>query len=127
MSQKQEINGLIFELDLDDTDNMERYENAFDIMANEEKNIPKDGKQSEQIRAYCQIFRNLYNNIFGEGTSEKIFSEVPVSVTEYDKIYLSFLEFVKKQRITVAQKRAEWRAKYLPNRKQRRAVPKKKK
>lgn len=55
MSQKWEVNGLSLELDLDDADNMERYENAFDIMAKEENQIPKDGKQSERIRAYCQI------------------------------------------------------------------------
>lgn len=127
MSQKWEINSLSLELDLDDADNMERYENAFDIMAKEENQIPQDGKQSERIRAYCQIFRNLYDNIFGEGTSEKIFSGVPTSVAAYDEIYLSFLEFVKNQRMASVQKRAEWRAKYLPNRSQRRATSKKKK
>ncbi|MBR2284566.1 MAG: hypothetical protein IJ874_09170 [Ruminococcus sp.] len=124
MSHKWEINGLSLELDLDDADNMERYEKAFDIMAAEEKQIPKDGKQSERIRAYCKLFRNLFDRIFGEGTAEKIFSKVPTSTTAYDEVYISFLEFARGQMIANAQARAEWLSKYAPNRKQRRAASK---
>ena len=45
MSHTWEINGLSLELDLDDADNMKRYEDAFDLMAKEETEIPKDGRQ----------------------------------------------------------------------------------
>ena len=124
MSHKWEINGLSLELDLDDADNMERYENAFELMAKEETEIPKDGRQSERIRAYCKLFHSLYDRIFGDGTSDKIFSGVKQSIKEYDEIYLSFLNFVQAQMISAAQERAEWRSKYFPNREQRRAVAK---
>ena len=124
MSLKWEVNGLSLELDLDSYDNMKRYEDAFEQMAEEEKLIPKDGRQSERIRAYCQLFHRLYDRIFGEGTSEKIFSGIPESVKACDGIYLSFLKFVQEQMISSAQERAEWRTKYFPNREQRRAVSK---
>lgn len=124
MSLKWEINGLSLELDLDSYDNMKHYEDAFEQMAEEEKLIPKDGRQSERIRAYCQLFHRLYDRIFGEGTSEKIFSGIPESVKACDGIYLSFLKFVQEQMISSAQERAEWRTKYFPNREQRRAVSK---
>ena len=124
MSLKWEINGLSLELDLDNADNMERYENAFELMAKEENEIPKDGRQSERIRAYCQLFHRLYDRIFGDGTSDQIFSGIPDSVKACDEIYLSFLNFVQEQRVSAAQERAEWRAKYFPNRKQRRAAEK---
>ena len=69
MSRKTwEINGLNLELDLENADCMERYENAFEEMKKEENEVPKDGKASMRIRAYCRLFRNLYDNIFGEGT-----------------------------------------------------------
>lgn len=124
MSLKWEINDLSLELDLDNADNMERYENAFELMAKEENEIPKDGRQSERIRAYCQLFHRLYDRIFGDGTSDQIFSGIPDSVKACDEIYLSFLNFVQEQRVSAAQERAEWRAKYFPNRKQRRAANK---
>lgn len=124
MSHTWEINGLSLELDLDDVDNMERYENAFEFMAKEEMEMPKDGRQSERIRAYCQLFHRLYDRIFGDGTSEQIFDGVKQSIKAYDEIYLSFLKFVQAQMISAAQERAEWRAKYFPNRKQRRAAEK---
>jgi len=124
MSLKWEINGLSLELDLDNADNMERYENAFELMAKEENEIPKDGRQTERIRAYCQLFHRLYDRIFGDGTSDQIFSGIPDSVKACDEIYLSFLNFVQEQRVSAAQERAEWRAKYFPNRKQRRAADK---
>ena len=127
MSQKiWEVNGLSLELDLDDADVMERYEKAFDIMSAEEKALPKDGKGSEQIRAYCRMFRNLYDNIFGKGAAEKIFKDVPTSTSAYDDIYFSFLEAVEKIKMAAIQSRAERLAKYRPaNRQQRRAAKKK--
>lgn len=128
MSQKVwEVNGLSLELDLDDADVMERYEKAFDIMSADEKALPKDGKGSEQIRAYCQMFRTLYDNIFGEGTSEKIFKDVPTNASVYDDIYFSFLDTVGKIKMATIQSRAERLAKYRPaNRQQKRAAAKKK-
>lgn len=112
-----EINGLSLELNLDDADVMERYENAFEKMANEETSIPKEGRQSERIRAYCKLFRNLYDRIFSEGTSDKIFEGVPTSIKASDEIYLSFLDFVQKQMISAAKERTEWRNKFLPKKK----------
>lgn len=121
MSQKiWEINGLSLELDLEDADCMERYENAFDKMSEEEKQIPKDGKASVRIRAYCRLFRNLYDRIFGEGTSEKIFKGIPDNTDSYDEVYYKLLDFVTAQRNAAVTKRSEKMSKYRPNRQQRR-------
>lgn len=126
MSHIWKINGANLSLDLTDADAMERYETAFDKMSVEEKEIPKDGKASVRIRAYCQLFRNLFDRIFGEGASEKIFAGVPVSTSEYDKIYAQFLEYVKSCGVAATEARTELIAKYTPNRAQRRASKKKK-
>lgn len=115
-----EINGLSLELDLEDADCMERYENAFEKMSEEEKQIPKDGKASVRIRAYCRLFRNLYDRLFGEGTSEKLFEGVPENTDAYDEVYYKFLNFVTAQRTAAAAKRNEKLSKYRPNRQQRR-------
>ncbi len=117
MSQKQkiwEINGASLPLDLEDADTVERYEDAFDRMEKEEKAIPKDGKQSARIRAYCNLYRHLYDNIWGEGTAEKIFRDTPMNAAVYDDVYGSFLAFVREQTILAAKQRAEKLKRYKP-------------
>lgn len=122
MSQKiWEINGLSLELDLEDADCMERYENAFDEMKKEENEVPKDGKASVRIRVYCRLFRDLYDRIFGEGTSEKIFRDIPDNTNLYDEIYFKFLDFVTAQKNAAVEAKAEKMTKYRPNRQQRRS------
>lgn len=119
-----EINSLKLELDMEDADVQERYENAFEKLSEEENQIKKDGKMSEFTRSYCNMFVRLYDRIFGEGTSEKIFAGIPVSISRYIEIYDSFLEFVKQQTDDVNANIAKKIAKYRPNRQQRRSKKK---
>lgn len=129
MSQKKtwEISGLSLDLDLENADVMERYEQAFEKMSAEEKALPKDGKKSDWIRAYCKLYRDLYDRIFGEQISDKIFADVPVSAAEYEEIYDQFLTFVRGQIVASAERRAERLSKYFPNRAQKRAAEKSRK
>ncbi len=119
-----EINGQNLELDMENADVQERYENAFEKLSEEENQIKKDGKMSEFTRSYCNLFNRLYDRIFGEGTSEKIFAGIPVSISKYIEIYDSFLEFVKRQTDGINADIAEKVAKYKPNRQQRRSKKK---
>lgn len=115
-----EINGQKLELDLSDADIMEKYEKAFEIMTADEKDIPKDGKASERIRSACEMFRKLFANLFGNDAADKIFSGIPTSLSKYEEIYMSFLDFVQIQIADEAKKRNDRLAKYIPNRQIRR-------
>ena len=108
------INGAEFELDVQDADTMERYENAFAKMSKEEHEVPKVGKQSEIIKAHCRLYKRLFNRIFGENASEKIFGNKPENIAVYDDVYFSFLDFVREQMIESARIRAEKLMKYRP-------------
>jgi hypothetical protein len=120
MEQKTwEVNGLTLELDLEDAMVMERYEAAFERMAQDEAALPKDGKASDRIRAYCRMFHRLYDALFGEGTAEKLFGE-RMSAAECDEVYESFLAFVQGQLTASAERRAKLLMKYKPNRAARR-------
>lgn len=114
------INGLELVLDMEDADTAERYEQAFEAMKKEENETRNIAKLSEKIRSYCKIFRNLYDRVFGEGTAEKIFENIPVNCSEYDRVYCDFLDFVKNQQSDAAQRRNKIMAKYAVNRQQRR-------
>ena len=113
-SETWKVNGCELSLDLGDADVMERYEKAFEAMSAEEGEITDDMKQSEKIRAYCNLYRKLYNRIFGDGTSEKIFADCPESTAVYDDVYYSFLDFVENYVVGSARRRAEKLAKYRP-------------
>ncbi len=65
-------NDVELEIDLEDVDFQERYEKAFEVMGEEEKNLKKIGKLSEITRAYCAMFYRLFDAIFGEGTGDKL-------------------------------------------------------
>ena len=125
MSQKiWQINGKGYELDLTDAEVVERYENAFADMDSAEKLIPKDGKASDRIRACCDLFRKLFDTLFGDSTSKQIFEGVPTSISAYEEIYYSFLDFARAQFEEDAKQRAARLTKYTPNRQQRRVKKK---
>lgn len=122
-----EINGVSLELDLGDADVMERYETAFAEMEASEKMLPKDGKASDMIRAYCGVFRELFDKLFGEGTADRLFKGVATSAAAYEEIYYSFINFAQDQLDKAAIQRAERMSKYKPNRQQRRTAARQKK
>ncbi len=121
MSQKKwQINGKEFELDLTDADVVQRYEDAFTDMDIAERLIPKDGKTSDRIRACCNLFKKLFDTLFGAGTSEQLFDGVPTSISAYEDIYYSFLDFAKAQFEEDAKQRAARLTKYVPQRRLKR-------
>lgn len=117
-----EINGISLPLDLEDVEVMERYENAFDVMTSEEKTIRIDGRASGRIRAYCMLYRNLFDRLFGEGTADKIFAGQPMSAAVHEEAYTSLLDFVKAQTAAANDRRNALLNKYRPNRAQKRAA-----
>lgn len=117
-----EINGISLPLDLEDAEVMERYEKAFDSMAEAEKTIRIDGRASGRIRAYCMLYRNLFDQLFGDGTSDRIFAGKPMSAAVHEEVYMNFLEFVTAQTAAANERRAVLLDKYRPNRAQKRAA-----
>jgi hypothetical protein len=124
INTKWEINGLTFELDLEDADTAERYEAAFDQMEVDEKQMPKDGKPSAKIRAYCKLFEDLYDRIFGEGSGKAILGD-KANTRICNEVYDDFLAFVTKQKQETLDFQNSMVNKYSPNRAQRRAAAKK--
>ena len=117
-----EYNGSKFEFDLADADASEKYENAIDVMSEEEKTVPKTGKLSGIYRAQCALIKHFFDNVLGEGAGNKICGEKDI-ITDCYKAYDAFLEFVGGQRDRILNVKNSV-AKYS-NRAQRRAANKK--
>lgn len=99
------------EIDLEDADFQEKYEKAFDNMAAEEEKLKKVGKYSELTRAYCEMFERLFDDIFGEGTSNKLFNgKKNIRVT--DECYDSFLTVCKKDAAAATKRKTSMYTKY---------------
>jgi len=128
MSQTKEseiiwyINGHEFELDLHDADVNERFERVFDEMSETEKSLPKTGKGSDMIRAYCKMLDDVYDALFGNGSADKI-SGGKKNVRLYNETYESFLLFIRGQRaiLDASKARISKTAQFSPNRAQRRS------
>lgn len=96
MSQIWKYNDVELEFDMGDVDTQERYEKAFIKMEETEKGLPKTGVYSELSRAYCQMFYELYDDLFGTGAGERLMGK-KANVRTTEECYNSFLTFVRAQ------------------------------
>ena len=117
MEYTWEINGLKLELDLEDASTADRYAQALICLKSEKITQVKDEfNAGEYIRAYCKAFRSFYNNLFGTGTAERIFAEIPDNIRKYNEVYESLLEFVATQARGTQARTEKIMAKYIPER-----------
>ncbi|GEM_PF-6516757 len=103
------IRGLSLKLDFEDFETGKRIDHAFQTMEEEEKQILNREYPgiSEKIRDYCNMYRNLFTNLFGAETAGQIFQNIPENSRDYDDIYLSFLRYSQAARLEAADKRAK--------------------
>lgn len=95
-------NDVELEIDMEDVEFLEKYENAFEIMEEEEKQVKNIGKYSEMTRSYCDMFYHLFDNIFGEGAGNKLLGKKK-NARIVDDCYESFLKCCK-QEVAAANK-----------------------
>lgn len=107
-----EINGLKFEIDMEDANTVERYQKALDHIEklNETDEIPG---MANQIRRGCEIFRMFFTDTLGKD-AESIFKDMPDNMRLYYDVYESFLTFIHKQKIAFASRILSINKKYVP-------------
>ena len=104
-------NDVELEINMSDVDFTERYEEAFERVGKAEEALQKVGFNSEFLRGYCNMYMTLFDDIFGEGTSEKLF-EGKRDVGLIEECYDSFIEAAKKDVAETNKRRAKRIAKY---------------
>ena len=117
-------NDVELEIDMEDVEFLERYEIAFDNMELKETELQKTGKKSEIARDYCDMFYRLFDDIFGQGTGEKLLGEKK-NVRNCEECYDAFLSACQKCVIEANKRQNALANKFKPNRAQRRAAGKK--
>ena len=110
-----EINGLTFELDLDDALDMERYENAFKRLQEKAETLHKNADSaSTKIKNTCTAYRNLIDDVFGDGTSAKIIPPDCWKLRNHEDMIASFMAFIEAQAATNKARVTAFTAKYKP-------------
>lgn len=127
MSQNNElriwkINGLEYEIDLEDLETAEKYDAASKVLQDANDELQKrDGTLSEIIGPYCDTFYRFFDTLLGEGEANKIFSGKKNKRIINEVYFGSFAEFIKKQSAAVRDSDYSYANKYRPNREQRRS------
>lgn len=116
MSQWKVREDLTLEIAMDDVEFQEKYEKAFNSLGEKEKKLQKAGKVSEISRAYCKMFYELFDDIFGSGTGDNIF-EGKMNTTLCEKVYDSFIEHAAADVKRINAERSKRLSKYKPIRK----------
>lgn len=112
------IEDLRLELDLNDADDAENYEKAFKRMTEAHKELAEQSSElsaADKIRSTCRIYRELIDNIFGEGTSAKITSMQKNNARKHEEVVEALVEFVNVQAASNNARRNEFMAKYRPS------------
>ena len=108
------INGVELEVNFLDADFMEKLENCckkVNDQAEKSKTELKDLTFAQQIKAECKIIKDFFDDLFGEGTSEKIFQ----GKNDLMLCLSAFQELVE-EKVKMQQEMNSLFAKYSPDR-----------
>lgn len=116
-----EVNGNKFSFDMGDAEDAKHFQDVMKRFEAAEKALPKDGDMVQHIISYDKMFRDMYDDLFGEGAGDKILGSRR-NMTNVDNTYTSFLEFLASQGNGLNDRRTAIINKYNGNRAQRRAA-----
>ncbi|ADU25690.1 DUF6673 family protein [Ethanoligenens harbinense] len=114
-----EINGVTLDLDLDDMDKAEQVQKVIEGMQSKIEQVKETDDYVTGGRKVCRIVNDCFNQIFGTGTSEKIFEGM--KLTPHIDAFVALGDAIKEQK---EQQNAHMQSvchKYSPNRTERRA------
>lgn len=92
-----QYNNAEYEFDIRDAEFSEKFENAIELMTEEEKVLPKVGKTSEIIKAQCKMIKDFFDRCLGDNAGISLCTERSNLSVCYDA-YEKFLNFVRVQK-----------------------------
>lgn len=117
-------NNVELEIDMEDYDFLQKYENAFASLEKRESELQKVGKQAVFVKEYCELFYQLFDDIFGSGMGDKLF-DGKKNARICEECYSDFIDECNKCTLEANKRRNAVVNKFKPNRVQRRAAGKK--
>lgn len=113
-----------FEVDFSftDADDIEKLEKGMEVVKN--KTIEYENKEinlSDTIRNECKVLEEFFDNVFGEGISEKLF-EGRMDLKEHTELFMEIAneKIRQTQGMQELYNNLQYKNKYMPNREYRR-------
>lgn len=109
------ILGIELDFDFADADDLEKYEKAFPTTVKELENVKwNEENASSSVRKFCDAIFKFFDEIFGDGTSQKMFN----GKKNYQKCLNAFKEIVdiKNAQDKEINTSLEYLEKYSPDR-----------
>lgn len=103
------INGVALQVDAEDAAFMQRYAAAAAAIPSQPTKDDADG-----IRQYCKSFRVFFDVLFGDGTADAVFADVPDNRREYEAVFTQLLKAMFEQRIAAKLRLVEAVKRYAP-------------
>lgn len=92
-----EHNGVKYEFDIRDADTSELFEDALDKLQAAEKELPKEGRLSTIYRAQCNMLKDFFDTLFGEGAGVALCTEKS-NISLCYNAYYALLDVVRTQK-----------------------------
>lgn len=113
------LNGIEFDFDFTDADDLERFENAYDALRTEQDNaVAQNEKASAIVRSQCLAVKAFFDKVLGEGAYAQLVQK-PSSMTQNNEAVFNFADAYTKAMQDVnakTKKRLESFKKYAPQR-----------
>lgn len=105
-----------------DADDIEKLEKGMEFVKN--KTVEYKSKEinlSETIRSECKVLEEFFDNVFGEGISEKLF-EGRMDLKEHTELFMEIAneKIRQTQGMQELYNNLQYKNKYMPNREYRR-------
>ena len=105
-----------------DADDIEKLEKGMEVVKN--KTIEYENKEinlSDTIRNECKVLEEFFDNVFGEGISEKLF-EGRMDLKEHTELFMDIAneKIRQTQGMQELYNNLQYKNKYMPNREYRR-------
>ena len=133
MSQIWEYNGVQYEFDLMDADTAERFQKASAIIEEKGNSFNGNTKSLREVLEYeCEMIHEFFDNIFGVGTSDKLFGSskynLRICLNAFSESPESIMVLANRQQMEISDLFMKIKQSYpQPNRDQRRRNKHKKK
>lgn len=113
------LNGIEFDFDFTDADDLERYENAYEALQKAQENAKaQNEKASAIVRSQCLAVKAFFDEVLGEDAYAQLVQK-PSSMEQNNDAIFDFVEAYTKAMQDVnakTQKRLESFTKYTPKR-----------
>lgn len=100
-----QYNGLEIPFDIEDYEDLERFDKAQKFINETEDKVDNETDLIQRIKKGCEMYKECFSIIFGSSVAEKLV-EKPTSVASWEYAFIAFVEYVQKSSEEATKRRS---------------------